>query len=199
MLLYFRTMPRNRHSCCNAVFAKRAFSSSCSGGAAARNLGTHHSRVHGPLKSQALQLCQLLDLVFHSKHGCVCSPPVVCDKLEHVCLAYQQLAMAHLMILPHEPLIPVVMTQPLVNNLLAHCPAGLLARVGEAVLSRHFDFFWKDGTTLAWLRSTCICCGLTLSPAGIRAHLQNYHQLDHDVVQAFLQMFCPNIITSGSQ
>ena len=168
---------------------QKAFSSSCSGGAAARNLGTHHSRVHGPLKSQALQLCQLLDLVFHSKHGCVCSPPVVCDKLEHVCLAYQQLAMAHLMILPHEPLIPVVMTQPLVNNLLAHCPAGLLARVGEAVLSRHFDFFWKDGTTLAWLRSTCICCGLTLSPAGIRAHLQNYHQLDHDVVQAFLQMF----------
>lgn len=168
---------------------QKAFSSSCSGGAAARNLGTHHSRVHGPLKSQALQLCQLLDLVFHSKHGCVCSPPVVCDKLEHVCLAYQQLAMAHLMILPHEPLIPVVMTQPLVHNLLAHCPAGLLARVGEAVLSRHFDFFWKDGTTLAWLRSTCICCGLTLSPAGIRAHLQNYHQLDHDVVQAFLQMF----------
>ncbi len=155
----------------------------------------HHLASHPDSRRQAVPLAQLLEKLFRPKLGCVCIPPISKRKAAHGCLPFLQASMVHQASCPHRLIIPYVIDEKLLQQMVHYLPDTITQAATHALTSRNFEQLWLDRSMLEALQQLCFSCGDVAGGQQLLTHMHTHHSVGLHVPQLIVQMLSA-ILTS---
>ena len=158
------------------------------------DLAAHLQTAHAGLWQDSQALTMVLVSVLYPNRGCICNPGIGQTRHEHICQPLRQLAMQYCR-LPEYPFWPFTMTdKDFVEIFPKHLPRAARFQLEQLLTAGQFQHLAQDGQLLQTLRTTCICCGVVLSPALLHAHVREAHSQGHLTVQFYATDILPAFI-----
>ena len=158
-----------------------------------KHLAKHIYVHHGELVQNADLLCQWLKDTYLPTYGCVCNPSVKKLQQTHMCLPFTQLAMMHSQ-RGDWIFLPIIYNEDVRDQMITHVPINAILHVCDCLQDRQFQQIFQDPLMRKALRTSCLCCGKTLTTGGpsvehnLDFHLRAEHPEPKQAITTLIDM-----------